>query len=260
MDHATLRSLYDQQLRRDLELPGTRKEVTPSVTRFVRPAPGANTILYSDLDESNADAVIAEQIAYFVPMGQPFDWRVCGHDGPPDLRERLIAHGFEADEPDAVMVLDMEQAPAALLAPVAAEVRPITERAALADVVQVQEAVWGGNFQWIFQRLGDHLEIPGYLNVYVAYVDGQPASAAWIYFHPNSDFASLFAGSTLPEHRKRGLYTALLATRVQAARARGYRFLTVDAGTMSRPIVASHGFQLLTMRQDFGWPYGEDGE
>lgn len=255
MDRQTLLALYDQQLRQALELPGTRKEVTPHITRFVRPAPGANTILYSRLDETNADAVIAEQIAYFAPMGQPFDWRVCEHDSPRDLRQRLVAHGFEADEPDAVMVLEIEHAPPALLAPVTADVRPITQRAALEDVVQVQEAVWGANFEWIFQRLGDHLEIPDYLNVYVAYVDGLPASAAWIYFHPNSDFASLFAGSTRAEHRKRGLYTALLATRVQAARARGYRFLTVDAGEMSLPIVTHHGFQLLTLRHDCGWPY-----
>ena len=52
---------------------------------------------------------------------------------------------------------------------------------------------------------------------------------------------------------KRGLYTALVATRVQAALRRGYRFLTIDASPMSQPIVASHGFQLLTYACDYAW-------
>jgi hypothetical protein len=33
-----------------------------------------------------------------------------------------------------------------------------------------------------------------------------------------------------PEYRKRGLYTAVLAARVQEAIQRGYRFLTIEAG------------------------------
>ena len=45
----------------------------------------------------------------------------------------------------------------------------------------------------------------------------------------------------------------MLAVRVQEATQRGYRFLMIEASPMSRPIVASHGFQLLTMTSSYGW-------
>ncbi len=253
MDIQEILALFDQQQRIDIEYPGMRKEALPQVVRFVRAAPGLSFILYSRLDESNVDAVIQEQIAYFSQMDQPFEWKVYDHDRPPDLKDRLVAYGFEPEDPDAVMVLDLQQAPAALLAPVTADVRPITQRDQLADVIRIEEQVWGRNFDWIKVRLGDHLEIPDYFSVYVAYVEGEPACTGWIYFHAHSQFADLWGGSTVPEYRRQGLYTAVLAARVQEARRRGYRFLTIDASPMSRPIVARHGFQLLTYAHACEW-------
>ena len=253
MDRDALLKLFDQKQRIDIEIPDMRKDVLPHVVRFVRPAPGMSFILYSWLEDADVDAVIQEQIAYFSQNEQPFEWSVYEHDTPADLKERLVAHGFEMDERDAVMVLDLEDAPAGLLAPVTADVRTITNRDQLGVVITVLEAVWGGDFSWVTERLGSHLEIPGYLNVYVAYVDDEPACVGWIYFHQDSQFAGLNAGSTLPDYRKRGLYTAVLAIRAQEAIRRGYRFLTVDAGPMSRPIVAKHGFELLTYGYACEW-------
>jgi len=187
-------------------------------------------------------------------MDQPFSWHVYEHDTPPDLKDRLLAHGFAPDDdPDAVMVLEVQEAAPALLSPVAIDIRRITQRDQLDDVVQIEAQVWGGDFGWLKQRLGDHLEIPDYLSVYVAYVDGQPACSSWIYFHPHNQFAGLFGGATLPAFRARGLYTAVLAIRVQEARRRGYRFLTTGASPMSRPILAQNGFRLLTYAYAYEW-------
>jgi GNAT superfamily N-acetyltransferase len=250
--------LFDQQQRIAIELPGVRKEAFPNLVRFVRPAPGMNFVEYSHLDEAELDAAIEEQIAYFKPMNQPFEWVVYDHDQPPALRERLVAHGFAPDDPAALMVLDLHAPPPALLAPVSADLRRITSRDGLEDVIAIEEQVWGGNFGWMRTRMGDHLEIPGYLSIFVADVEQRPACVGWTYY-PNSQFASLWGGSTLPEHRKRGLYTAVLAARVQEAIQRGYRFLTIEAGPMSRPIVAAHGFQLLATTWSYGWKGDGDG-
>jgi GNAT superfamily N-acetyltransferase len=149
------------------------------------------------------------------------------------------------------MVLELQDTTAALLAAAHADVRALTTRESLEDVIRVEEQVWGGNFDWIRQRLGDNLEIPGYLNVFAAYVDNEPACAAWVYFTRGGAFASLWGGSTVEKYRRRGLYTALLAARVQAARQRGYLFITIEAGPMSQPIVEKHGFRLLTRVRDF---------
>jgi hypothetical protein len=253
MDIRDILALYDQQQRIDIEYPGVRKDMSPRLVRFVRPTPGMSWIQYSRLDESNADAAIQEQIGYFTQINQPFSWKVYDHDGPPDLKTRLAAHGLAPDELEGVMVLDLSEVPASLLEPVRADVRSITRREQLFDVIRVEEQVWGSDFNWITERMGEHLAIPNFLSVYVAYVDDQPACAGWTYFPPRSQFADLWGGSTVPEHRQRGLYTAVLALRVQEARRRGYRFLTVDTSAMSRPIVAQHGFRLMTHAQDFDW-------
>ena len=57
----------------------------------------------------------------------------------------------------------------------------------------------------------------------------------------------------IAEYRQQGLYTSLLAKRVQEIRERGYHFAVVETGEMSRPIVAKHGFQHLTTVHDYEW-------
>jgi hypothetical protein len=253
VETAEILALYDQQQRRGLEIPGTERQVVGAVVRILRPAPGMNFIPYSRLTAENADAVIAEQVRFLRQLGQPFEWRVYPHDTPTDLVQRLEAHGFVAEGWEPLLVLDVEAAPEALLRPVTADVRQLTRREQLEDVIRVEAQVWGGNFGWMRQRMGDHLAVPGYLSVYVAYVDGAPASAAWTYFNPLSQFAGLFGGSTLAALRGRGLYTALLAVRVQEAQRRGVRFLLIEPTAMSRPIVSKHGFVLLTQSNSCEW-------
>ncbi len=260
MDKSELLALYDTQLRIEIEYPGSRKEAFPHLVRFIRPAPGMNTISYSRLDEHDLDAVIQEQIAYLAPMNQPFSWHVCDHDLPLCLKERLLAHGFALDDdPDAVMVLDTPNASPALLAPVTLDIRRITQRDQLDEVANIEAAIWGGDFGWLKQRLGEHLEIPDYVSVYMAYVDGRPACSGWVYFHPRSQFAGLFGGATLPVFRQRGLYTAVLAVRVQEAMRRGYRFLATGASPMSQPILAHNHFRLLTHLHACEW-HGRTGQ
>jgi len=251
-------ALYDREQRREIEFPDMERQVLPigvglpGIVRYVRPLPGMSFVLYSNLDEATTDATIDEQIAYFRGRGLKFEWKVYGHDRPADLAARLVARGFEAEPIDDIMVLDVTNAPAALLAEPAADVRRLSDPAQLADVVAVMESVWGSDFSWIHERLGQAMAMPGYLSVYVAYVDGAPACAGWVYFD-KGHFAGLWGGSTVAEYRRRGLYTALLAARVREARARGVPYLTIDAGEMSRPIVAGHGFQTITTATACEW-------
>jgi GNAT superfamily N-acetyltransferase len=57
----------------------------------------------------------------------------------------------------------------------------------------------------------------------------------------------------LPEFRGQGFYLALLAPRIEEAAARGYRFVTIDAGPMSRPIVERRGFREMATVQAVVW-------
>jgi GNAT superfamily N-acetyltransferase len=135
-------------------------------------------------------------------------------------------------------------------------VRRLEREDQLAGVESVLAAVWGGSCAWVRPRLGLHMDTPGYIEVYAAYLDGVPACVGWTYFQPGSAFASLWAGSTLPEYRGRGLYTALTAARVQSALRRGRRYAVVSAGAMSAPIVARNGFTELTRDLVYAHPAG----
>jgi len=246
-------TLFDAQERRNVTFPDMRKDVLPHVVRFVGEPPTPSFILYSHLNEANSDTVIQEQLTYFRERNQSFEWKTYDYDQPLDLLERLIASGLELEDTDAVMALDLHDAPPALLTPPTVDVRPITQPEELDDVRLVEEQVWGRDHDWIRERLGAHLRIPGFLSVYVAYVDDAPACAGWTYYNANSDFAGLWGGSTMEQYRGRGLYTALLAARAQEAIHRGRRFLTIDASPMSQPIVTRHGFRLLAYAHACKW-------
>jgi hypothetical protein len=253
MEPHEILALYDRQQRMEIEFPGMHKEITPYVVRFVRPGSGMNFVLYSHLDEENVEAVIQEQVAFFRQWDQPFSWKVYDHDKPHDLGKRLNKHGFVPDEHEAIMVLDLENVQPSLLEPVSADIRKIVSREQLQDVIRVEEQVWDGDFGWITERMGGHLELPGYLSVYMAYVNGEPACTGWTYFYEHSLFAGLWGGSTIAAYRAQGLYSAILGVRVQEAVQRGYRFLTIDASPMSQPIVSKRGFELLAYARDYEW-------
>ena len=144
-----------------------------------------------------------------------------------------------------------------LVAQPTADVRRLSDPSQLGDVVAVLESVWGREFNWVHGRLGSHMIIPDYLSVYVAYVDDTPACAGWTYYD-KGQFAGLWGGSTLEAYRGRGLYTALLAARVREARRRGVPYLTIDAGEMSGPIVARHGFRTIATATACEWHGAQD--
>jgi GNAT superfamily N-acetyltransferase len=152
-----------------------------------------------------------------------------------------------------VMVLDLQESRFRTEPPSrGTETRRITDPADLDKVVQIEDAVWHESHAWIADELRYELTLPDEpLLMYLACSDGVPAAAAWIRFHRGTDFAALFGGSTLLEYRRRGLYTALLDVRAKEARARGYRFLSVDASEMSRPILEKHGFVKVTTATAF---------
>jgi GNAT superfamily N-acetyltransferase len=255
MERAQLLALHERQQRIEIEYRLTRREVTPEVVRHVALKHGEEgMVLHSRLNAENADRVIAEQIARYQQDRQNFEWKTYDYDPPDDLKERLSAQGFQAEEPEALLVLDIATAPPALLQPVTHDVRRLTNPQQLEAVRQILESVWNEPFAGLVSFLGDELiDDPDHWRVYVAYAGGVPVSAAWISFHDHNQFAGLWGGATLAPYRGRGCYTALLAARLQEARSRGVRFLTVDASSMSRPILEKSGFQFLTFTQPFKW-------
>jgi hypothetical protein len=250
-----IRTIFDCDQRRDIVFGNARREVTPEVVRMVEPHRSTVVILYSDLHAANADAVIRRELDYAAGLGCTLNWKLYSHDQPADLGARLVAHGLQPDELEAVLVLDLQEAPAVLFEPAlrpgaGCSVARIMGPERIEDVIAVETEVWAEDHDWLRSLAQELQTTPEELSMYCAYVDGVPASAAWVRFTVGSQFASLWGGSTRAAYRHRGLYTALLAVRAREARARRVRFLTIDASPMSRPIVEGYGFQLIAYAQD----------
>jgi hypothetical protein len=253
MNRNGLLTTYDKDLRLHIMYPEARKEITNDVVRFIHKAPGMNFVSFTIADGARLERVVHREVEYLAEMNQPFTWKVYEHDRLPSLGDLLLANGFTGDEdPAAVMVFDVNQAPASSFDAGNADIRRITDRDGLRDIVRILDGVYGGHNDWVYERMEMHLQIPDYLSVYAAYVNNQPASIAWTYF-PGRNFATLFGGATLMEYRKRGLYTSLLHSRLREIRERGYPFAVVEAGPTSKPIVEKHGFQHLTTVHDYEW-------
>jgi GNAT superfamily N-acetyltransferase len=248
-------ALYDRELRENVTYPDTRRDPTSEVIRYINDKLQLGFVLYSCVTSENVDRVVDEQIAYFERIGMRFEWKVFEHDTPHDLKDRLAARGFEVDDDEAVMVLDVASAPDALLAPITHDIRKLTTVEEVADMAAIWAQVWPdrADNSGVDMIRHDIVQNLGYISVYVAYIDGVPASTARIDFPPGSQFGGLWGGSTVPAYRKYGLYTELLAVRVQEARARGVRFLNVDASSMSRPILEKFGFQRISTSYPCVW-------
>lgn len=255
MNKSQIIALYEQDQRKDLEYPNTRREITPKMVRHVNASDiGGGFITYSHLNEADADDMIREQVKYFESIGQDFEWKLYDYDQPSDLRERLGSYGFIIEETEAIMVLALEDAPEILWKPIRHNVQQIMDPEKLVDIQSVEQQVWDEDYSWVIRFLGDALrKYPEQMSMYVAYINEKPASAAWIYFSEHSQFASLWGGSTVSEFRHQGLYTALLAVRAQEARARQVKYLTVDASPMSRPILEKIGFEMIAYSYPCKW-------
>ena len=108
---AELLTTFDRQIRRrpgreagfDVELvtePAPMLRMTPTATD----ASWGGGVFWCDLDETNADAAIADAVEHFRPFGREFEWKHYGYDEPRDLTDRLAAAGFTPDEEEALVV------------------------------------------------------------------------------------------------------------------------------------------------------------
>src|SRR5436190_12435842 len=128
-----VRALYDLEQRREWEDPAMRREVDGSIVRLVSRHDRRSCIIYSSLSPDNVEAAIKEQIQYFDALSHGFEWKVHSHDTPEDLKERLVARGFALDETEAILVLDLQELPTALISLPRHDVRRVTDASGLRD-------------------------------------------------------------------------------------------------------------------------------
>ncbi|TVX99766.1 GNAT family N-acetyltransferase [Cohnella terricola] len=238
--------LFNKEQRIEITYPGFRREEVGQVVRQVSLEGEDGFVLYSDLEQGTVEEVVREQLAYFQKLNQTFEWKAYDYDKPDNLVDILRAYGFEIGDPEALLVMQLHEGHPLLTWPIPTEIRQVTEDAGIDDIILLEEEIWNEPHEDLGERLKRDLRDDSEdLSIYAAYAGGKVVSAAWMYLHHGTSFGSLWGGSTLPDYRRKGLYTSLLAARAQAAWHKGFRLLTVDASPLSRPILEKHGFEFL---------------
>ncbi|WP_217208391.1 GNAT family N-acetyltransferase [Streptomyces sp. AC550_RSS872] len=249
MDHAAVLALFDRDIREGArpDGPDALVERVGGVVRQVSSVHGWNGVVWSDLDEADADAAIAEQIAHFSRLGREFEWKLYGHDLPVDLGRRLRDAGFTSEPEETLMIGEVADLTLDAEPPDGVRLLPVTDRAGVDLVADVHEKAFGTDgTRWRHQLLAQLTAAPDTVVAVVAMAGDTPVSAARMELVPGTRFAGLWGGGTVEGWRGRGIYRALVAHRARAAADRGYRYLQVDAMSTSRPILERIGFEPLT--------------
>jgi GNAT superfamily N-acetyltransferase len=231
--------------RRARPIPGYTMDVFPDLCRHSAQHTGLEGFVgFAELDPVTAGGRIDEQIRHFERLGQSFEWKIYDYDQPASLKSLLEARGFSCGEAEAFLVADLEAWTETPARPSEVRVKRISDPPGIRDIVTVAEAVWPEAIPGSLERFVHDLETaPDRTSFYCAYLAGRPVAAGRIELPTESKFASLWGGGVLTSVRGRGVYSALLAVRLAEAKDRGYRFVTVDAEPMSRPILLRKGFQ-----------------
>lgn len=206
---------------------------------------GQCRIVFADCLPAELDALIAAEQARAAGLGCALEWKTYAHDPLTDLPERLLAAGFAAGDTEQVMVLELT-ARSAAIGSGEHQVRRL-DASELADYSEVCRQTGRENAEQDRRHLAAAmLAAPGEISVHVAYTDGEPAACGRLHVKAGSRYAELAGGRTKTTHRRRGLFTALVGTRLREARERGRSHAFVDALPTSAPILARHGFVTLT--------------
>jgi GNAT superfamily N-acetyltransferase len=216
-------------------------------------------ISYRDLgglDGSGLDELIARQVRVFTERGERFEWKLHGHDQPPDLPDRLQTAGFVPEDEEAVVIARVDGIASRPLLPEGVSLREVTDRDDLDRIAAFERDAWedADDQSWIADMLeAERTTDPNGISIVVAEAAGAIVCAGWVRFVTGTDFATLWGGATLPAWRGRGIYRATVAYRANLAAERGVRFLEVDASSDSRPILERLGFSAVTTTTPYVW-------
>ena len=209
-------------------------------------------IVHAACTPDNVDELIRAELAAAAEAGYTLEWKLYGHDGPADLADRLVAAGFEADDSEDVLVLPVNDASVAAFDTAGVTVRQVRNEADLADYAEISRETGRRNVDEERARLAAELaESPTEMSIHIAYVGDEPASCGRVYFRAGGPYAELAGGRTKTTHRRKGLFTALVGSRLLEAQERGRTHVFVDALPTSAPTLRKRGFRFVTTTQPF---------
>jgi GNAT superfamily N-acetyltransferase len=236
-------------LSEDLAVKGVRGRVTDLSH------PLANLVGMADIAPDDVEATLKMVRNRYSRGRKAYGWVTGPLTRPTNLGERLVASGLVKEDEMAGMVLTD------LAVPIAVDPK-IEIREATLHEAQEASAMMGRAYDM-------PEEVARFFNVllamtdskvknrgYFAYLDDDTEPVGWSYlvYLPDSPIVLLGGAATLPEHRGRGIYSALVAKRLADARADGRSAAVIQAvRSTSAPIAAKLGFREVCGLELYAW-------
>ncbi|GAA1948188.1 GNAT family N-acetyltransferase [Agromyces allii] len=259
-DGARLLQAYDDQLRTDAETPSAIAVERLGPLRLVTFAGGRGFVTYRDLGGADAAGIaelVAGAVAHYeaAPEITRFEWKTRGHDVAPGLHETLLAHGFEADEPESIMIGEAAGLTAEVPLPDGIALRRIGEESDVRAMSAMQDEVFGDPVSdAMADALLRRLALDDGMELWVAETsDGEIVSAGRLEPVADTDFAGIWGGATREPWRGRGIYRALTAARARSALAHGKTLIHSDSTEFSRPILERSGLVKVSTTTPYLW-------
>lgn len=260
MDRGAVLRAFDERVRRCPEPDGIggRVETDDHIVRCVG-GPGWIGVLWAQLEESDADDVLAAEVERFAAAGRPWEWKHYSYDRPADLPERLVAAGFTPEPFEALLAGEIAELSLVVAPPEGVELRPIADERGIDALVAVHEEVFGEDATAIGAMLRVELARDASdVAATVAMADGRPIAAGRVELHRGTGFASLWGDCTVLDWRGRGVFRSLVGVGAAHAAAAGARYLIAEATADSRPIFRRLGFVDLATTTPYVHPGAAD--
>ena len=236
-------------LSEDLGVKGVRGRVTDLSH------PLANMVGMANIAPDDVAATLKMVRNRFSGGRKAYGWVTGPLTRPHDLGERLVASGLRKIDEMAGMVLTDLAVPIAVDPGIEIREGTLHEAQAASEMMgrayDMPEEV-ARFFNVLLAMTGSKVKNSGYF----AYVDGGKEPVGWSYlvYLPDSPIVLLGGAATLPEHRGRGIYSALVAKRLADARADGRSAAVIQAvRSTSAPIAAKLGFREVCGLEFYAW-------
>ncbi len=234
-----------------------RGYITPTIDHVE-----SNKVGIARIPEELVEKTIQEVINDFMQYGvKSVGWVYSPQTKPSNLAEKLEEFGFKIEIPVWGMKRPIEEE---MVIKVVEEFdfKSYFKNEAI-DILKEKEMLRMGEKAYGFPvGAGDVylLNIESSRNLdytlYIAYEkeEGKPVAFSAITYVPDTDVARLSGAATLPEYRKKGIYSSMLKLRYDQAKRDGFNHLIIQAlEATSAPIAAKYGFKKVCELPIYAW-------
>ena len=204
-----------------------------------------NCVVHADLTPEETDYVILESLERFRAHKVPGSWHVGPSMQPPDLGERLLAHGFDYGGDDIGMAADLLALREDLRLPEGFTLERVRDERSLAAWTDTLAAGFGegpAEAEWVgemYRRIGLGDDLPW--RHYLGLLGGEPVATSTLFLA--AGVAGIYFVFTVEPARRQGIGAAVTLAALHDAREAGWRVGVLGSSEMGYPVYRRLGFR-----------------